>query len=253
MILQVRRATKSFDAGDSNAKRKTIFHDLSLDIDEREVVTVLGPSGCGKTTLVRMVAGFERADSGEILFDGAPVTRPGPDRVMVFQQPGLYPWLDVRRNVAFGLRAASRQVDWHRVDAIIDTVGLASYAHYAPYELSGGMQQRVALARSLVMRPRMLLMDEPFAALDAHLRRGMQNFLLELCAEFDITELFITHDVEEALVIGERVVVMGTAPGRILGELDARAVRPLGDDIIDDPQYRERHRTAVAMLESGQP
>ncbi|HUV58408.1 MAG TPA: ABC transporter ATP-binding protein [Acidimicrobiales bacterium] len=247
------RVTKSFDSGDSRKTRKTIFEDLSLAIDERDVVTVLGPSGCGKTTLLRMIAGFEQPDRGQVLFDGAPVRGPGPDRVVVFQQPGLYPWLDVRHNIAFGLRNASRQVDWKRVDAIIDTVGLDGYGRYAPYELSGGMQQRVALARSLIMHPRMLLMDEPFAALDAHLRRSMQNFLLELCAEFEITVLFITHDVEEAIVVGQRVVVMGSSPGRILGELDAREVRPLGDDIIDDPRYRELRRTAVDLLGSGQP
>jgi NitT/TauT family transport system ATP-binding protein len=252
LILQVERVTKSFENGESLRKRKTIFEDLSLNLEERDVVTVLGPSGCGKTTLLRMIAGFDKPDRGQMLFEGVPISAPGPDRVVVFQQPGLYPWLDVRHNIAFGLRNASRRVDWSSVDAIIDTVGLAGYGKYAPYELSGGMQQRVALARSLIMRPKMLLMDEPFAALDAHLRRGMQNFLIELCAEFEITVLFITHDVEEAIVVGQRVVVMGTSPGRILGELDAREVKPLGDDIIDDPNYRSLRREVVEMLGSGQ-
>lgn len=253
MILQVQGITKSFEGSDSQRRRKTIFENLSLELQERDVVTVLGPSGCGKTTLLRLVAGFEAPDHGSILFDGAKITGPGPDRVVVFQQSGLYPWLDVRHNVAFGLRNKGRHLDWDLVDKIIDTVGLSGFGSYAPYELSGGMQQRVALARSLVMRPRMLLMDEPFAALDAHLRRGMQNFLIELCAEFQITVLFITHDVEEALVVGDRVVVMGSSPGRILGELDARAVVPAGDDIIDDPIYRDLRRDAVNLLGSGQP
>ncbi len=213
-------------------------------------MTVLDPTGCGKTTHMRMVAGFEGADSGDILIDASKVMGPGPDRVTVFQQPGLYPWLNVRHDVAFGLRTTSRHVDWTRVDAIISTAGLSDYGTYAPYELSGGVQQRVALARSLVMRPGMLLMDEPFAALDAHLRRGMQNFLLELCAEFETTVLFVTHDVEEVLVIGERVVVMGTSPGRIL---DARAVHPLRDDVIDNPHYRELRPKAVELLGLGRP
>ena len=250
MILQVERIAKTFDNGESPRRRKTIFEDLTLSLEERDFVTVLGPSGCGKTTLLRMIAGFERPDRGQVLFNGIPVTGPGPDRVVVFQQSGLFPWLDVRHNVAFGLRNSTRHVDWSKVDTIIDAVGLSGYGHYAPYELSGGMQQRVALARSLIMHPEMLLMDEPFAALDAHLRRGMQNFLIDLCQEFQITVLFITHDVEEAIVLGQRVVIMGSSPGRILGELDARDVRPLGDDIVDDPNYRELRRKAVDLLGS---
>ena len=248
MILQVERIAKSFDSGESQRKRKTIFEDLSLNLEERDFVTVLGPSGCGKTTLLRMIAGFDQPDRGQMLFNGSPITGPGPDRVVVFQQAGLYPWLDVRHNIAFGLRNSSRRVDWTKVDAMVDAVGLSRYGNYASYELSGGMQQRVALARSLIMHPQMLLMDEPFAALDAHLRRGMQNFLIELCAEFQITVLFITHDVEEAIVLGQRVVIMGSSPGRILGELDARNVKPLGDDIVDDPNYRDLRRKVVEML-----
>jgi NitT/TauT family transport system ATP-binding protein len=250
LILQVERITKSFDSGDSRRARRTVLEDFTLDLEERAFVTVLGPSGCGKTTLLRLIAGFERPDSGRLLFAGEPIVGPGPDRVVVFQQPGLYPWLDVRQNIAWGLRTAKRQVDWTKVDGIIDTVGLSGFAHFAPYELSGGMQQRVALARSLVMRPKMLLMDEPFAALDAHLRRSMQVFLLELCREFEITVLFITHDVEEAIVLGERLVVMGSSPGRILGELSVQEVEPCGDDIIDNPLYRDLRHEAVELLKA---
>ncbi|NNN02103.1 MAG: ABC transporter ATP-binding protein [Acidimicrobiaceae bacterium] len=241
---------KSFEGGDAQRRRKTIFEDLSLNLQERDFVTILGPSGCGKTTLLRLIAGFEKPDRGKLVFNGNPIKGPGPDRVVVFQQSGLYPWLDVRHNISFGLRNSTRKVDWKAVDEMVEAVGLTGFETYAPYELSGGMQQRVALARSLIMHPQMLLMDEPFAALDAHLRRSMQNFLIELCARFETTVLFITHDVEEAIVLGQRVLIMGSSPGRILGELDSREVKPLGDDIIDDPTYRELRRRAVQMLDS---
>jgi NitT/TauT family transport system ATP-binding protein len=182
------------------------------------------------------------------VFDGARVAGPAPDRVVVFQQPGLYPWLDVRHNVAFGLRLKHRRIDWAPVEEILEIVGLKDFATHAANELSGGMQQRVALARSLVMRPKMLLMDEPFAALDAHLRRAMQSFLLELCKEIRTTVLFITHDIEEAIVLAERVVVLGSSPGRILGELRTQKVEPDNEGLLDNPHYRELRRQAVILL-----
>jgi NitT/TauT family transport system ATP-binding protein len=254
MGLQVERITKSFESDDGRLARRQILEDFSLGLEDHEFVSVLGPSGCGKTTLLRLVAGFDLPDSGEIIFDGAPVTGPAPDRVVVFQQAGLLPWLDVRHNVAFGLRLKKRRIDWAPVDEILEIVGLKDFARHAPHELSGGMQQRVALARSLVMRPKMLLMDEPFAALDAHLRHAMQEFLLDLWKEIRTTVLFITHDIEEAIVLGERVVVLGSSPGRILGELDSRDIRPSQLDLLDNADYRAlRHRAVTYLSEATEP
>jgi NitT/TauT family transport system ATP-binding protein len=248
LILEVESITKTFESTDERRERRPVFEDFSLQLKNHEFVSVLGPSGCGKTTLLRLIAGFEQPDSGHIVFDGEPVTGPAPDRVVVFQQPGLYPWLDVRHNVAFGLRLQQRRIDWTPVDEILEIVGLREFSRHAPHELSGGMQQRVALARSLVMRPKMLLMDEPFAALDSHLRHAMQDFLLDLWKEIRTTVLFITHDIEEAIVLGERVVVLGSSPGRILGELATHDVRPSKLDLLDNEDYRDLRRQAVSML-----
>lgn len=247
-MLHVDRVFKTFDGDDSRRVTHPVFEGFSLDIADGEFVAVLGPSGCGKTTLLRMIAGFESPDSGRIVFDGGDVVGPASDRVVVFQQPGLFPWLDVRRNVAFGLQLRGRRIDWTPVDEILATVGLTEFARHAPYELSGGMQQRVALARSLVMRPKMLLMDEPFAALDAHLRHAMQVFLRDLWLDVRTTILFITHDVEEAIVLAERVVVLGSNPGRILGELDARDVHPGSVDLLDNADYRRLRHRVVELL-----
>lgn len=248
MILRVERISKSFEGDAERRERRPVFEDFSLELKEHEFVSVLGPSGCGKTTLLRLIAGFDQPDDGRIVFDGELVKGPAPDRTVVFQQPGLYPWLDVRHNVAFGLRLQRRHIDWTPVEEILEIVGLTGFSRHAPHELSGGMQQRVALARSLVMRPKMLLMDEPFAALDSHLRHAMQDFLLELWKEIRTTVLFITHDIEEAIVLGERVVVLGSAPGRILGELESRGVRPSKLDLLDNDDYRELRRRAVSLL-----
>ena len=248
MVLRVDQVSKTFDSDDARRSTHQVFDEFSLDIADGEFVAVLGPSGCGKTTLLRMIAGFDRPDAGRVIFDGSDVTGPASDRVVVFQQPGLFPWMDVRHNVAFGLQLGRRRIDWRPVDEILATVGLSEFAGHAPYELSGGMQQRVALARSLVMRPKMLLMDEPFAALDAHLRHAMQVFLRELWLEIRTTVLFITHDVEEAIVLAERVVVLGSNPGRILGELDVRDVHPSSADLLDNAHYRRLRHRAIELL-----
>jgi len=227
-----------------------VLDDVSLDLEENELVTVLGPSGCGKSTLLRLVAGLEHPDRGRLIFDGKEITGPGSDRVVVFQQSGLYPWLDVRHNIAFGLKLANRKVNWGDVDAMIETVGLTGFGKHATYELSGGMQQRAALARSLIMKPKMLLLDEPFGALDAHLRRSMQEFLLELWDEIDTTILFITHDIDEALLLGDRVVEMGAQPGRIVEEIDVPFRRPRSLELSDDPAFRKLRAHATSLLRS---
>jgi len=190
--------------------------EVSLTIEDGTFVTILGASGCGKSTLLNMLAGLSPASAGRMLIDGAPIKKPGPDRVVVFQQPGLYPWLSLRDNIAFGLRMRDgRRIDWKHVDELIDVIGLKGFETHRPYELSGGMQQRVAIARALVMQPRVLLMDEPFGALDAQTRRTMQQFLLDLWERIRATVVFITHDIDEAILLGERLVVMSARPGRV--------------------------------------
>jgi NitT/TauT family transport system ATP-binding protein len=197
---------------------------VSLEVAAGEFVTVVGASGCGKSTLLRMIAGLEAYTGGEIEAGGAPVTGPGADRAMVFQNYSLYPWLTVMRNIKF-----ARQLQVHirdrtsadvdaasgRADALLQLMGLEQVADAYPSQLSGGMQQRVAIARALMTRPRILLMDEPFGALDAQTREVMHDLILHVCALESCTVVFVTHDVDEAIYLGRRVVVMAPRPGRI--------------------------------------
>ncbi|MFI0479635.1 ABC transporter ATP-binding protein [Actinomadura sp. 9N215] len=191
---------------------------IDADIAGGEFVTIVGPSGCGKSTLLRLVAGFARPTGGEVAVAGEPVTGPGPDRGVVFQQPRLFPWLNLRRNVEFGLRmtgapAARRR---SRTAELLDLVGLSESAARLPHELSGGMQQRAAIARALAPGPRILLMDEPFAALDALTRERLQEELRRIWRRTGTTILFVTHSVDEAVVLGTRIIALSRRPGRIV-------------------------------------
>ncbi|MBK0401233.1 ABC transporter ATP-binding protein [Limibaculum sp. M0105] len=190
---------------------------VSIDLKAGELLSVLGPSGCGKTTLLNIVAGFLAPTEGQVRLGDTPVTGPGPERGMVFQQGALFEWMSVRDNVAFGPRMKGRRErDWARdVDHLLDVVGLRDFKEKAIYELSGGMQQRVALARCLANEPDVILMDEPLGALDALTREKMQGLVLKLWNETGRTIILITHSVEEALLLGERLIVMAPRPGRI--------------------------------------
>ena len=223
-LLQVRDLTLEYRAERRNVRAT---HEVSFDVQQGDRFVLLGASGCGKSSLLKSIAGFLPPRSGDILLQGQPVTEPGPDRVVVFQEfDQLPPWKRVLDNVAFGL-IASRQCGKdearERAAQALATVGLTRAADAYPHQLSGGMKQRVAIARALAMRPRVLLMDEPFAALDALTRRGLQEELLRLWQELRFTLLFVTHSIEEALLVGNRILLLSPHPGRVRAELDAEA------------------------------
>ena len=222
--INFKNVDKIFGTSSSNGKA---LDNISLLIAEKEFVAIVGPSGCGKTTCLRMVAGFELPSAGVVSVSGKPVTRPGPDRAVVFQQFALFPWKTVRENLDIGLRNKNLPADERRnlIAAALELMNLASHADAYPHQLSGGMQQRVAIARAYVLDPDVLLMDEPFGALDAQTRVVMQEELVRLSRVNPRTVLFITHAVEEAVYLADRVVVMTRRPGRIKEVLDIRSIR----------------------------
>jgi NitT/TauT family transport system ATP-binding protein len=201
---------------------------VDLHVDPGEIVCIVGASGCGKSTLLRIVAGLESSTSGNVDIDAEPIIGPGPDRGMVFQSYTLFPWRTVASNVAFGLECMSmpRRARADRVAELLEIVGLTSHAKNLPNELSGGMRQRVAIARAMAPEPDILLLDEPFGALDAQTRRVMQDFLLTVWRRTRSTILFVTHDIDEALYLGQRIYVLSSHPGRVQTCIDV----PFGDD-----------------------
>ncbi|VFM97681.1 MAG: taurine transport system ATP-binding protein [Candidatus Kentron sp. G] len=213
--LSIDHVSMSFETPDGAVVQA--LEDVSLDLKQGELLSVLGPSGCGKTTLLNIVAGFLAPTGGRVLLDGRIVAGPHPERGMVFQQGALFEWMNVRKNVAFGpsMKGMAKRAADEIVDRLLDTVGLGDFKDKAVYELSGGMQQRVALARCLANDPDVILMDEPLGALDALTREKMQGLVLNLWKETGKTIILITHSVEEALLLGERLVVMAPRPGRI--------------------------------------
>ncbi|HEY8898978.1 MAG TPA: ABC transporter ATP-binding protein [Chthoniobacterales bacterium] len=236
VILQVQDLEKAFGTGD---ERHVVFNNVSLNIHRREFITVIGPSGCGKSTLARIVAGLDESTGGNILLDGHPVSGPGPDRGMVFQGYTLFPWLTVKRNVMFGLemRGKTKATAESEARSWIDMVGLAKFENSYPHELSGGMKQRVAIARALANEPRILLMDEPFGALDAMTRCKMQNYLLQIWKKVDVTILFITHDLDEAIYLSDRILVLGTNPGGVREVIENAVPRPRSVHQLLSPEF----------------
>ena len=217
----------------------TAVSQVSFGIRPSEFVSLLGPSGCGKTTVLRMVAGLTKPDAGRVLVNGSPVVGAGPDRAMVFQHAALLPWLDVTGNVAFGLRLQKLPAAKisGRVAELIELVGLRGFERHLPKELSGGMQQRVGLARALAVDPKILLLDEPFGALDEITRRQMQDELLRIWAAERKTSLFVTHSVEEAIILSDRILVMATRPGRVVADLAVDLPRPRSRGLEDSPEF----------------
>ena len=220
-----------------------VLDDLSLFVDHGEIVCLVGRSGSGKSTVLNIVAGFLAPERGRCLLAGAPVTGPGPDRCVVFQEDALFPWLTVRENIGFGLRGPAwpRDVISREVDRFLALVGLEAYSDYLPRALSGGMKQRVALARVLVRAPRILLMDEPFGALDPHTREEMQELLVRLAGQHGQTVLFVTHDVAEAVSLADRVLMLDGQSGRIGRELAMDLARPRDRT---DPEF---HRSCALL------
>lgn len=225
MPLQFSGIRKTFG---TPAKEVVAVENLSLQVEDGEFVCILGPSGCGKSTLLFMAAGLEAYSGGTITVDGKPVTKPGADRGMLFQQFALYPWLSARKNVEFGLslRGVAPEERWRKAKRWLDLMGLTSFADAYPHTLSGGMQQRIAIARLLVNDPNIMLMDEPFAALDAQTRVVLGEELVRVWQESRRTVLFVTHSVDEAILLSDRLVVMTQRPGRIKADLRIGLPRP---------------------------
>jgi NitT/TauT family transport system ATP-binding protein len=224
-ILEVRDLGKRFRSqqGETEALRG-----INFSVRRREFVCVIGPSGCGKSTLIRILAGLESHTSGDVLLDGKPVKGPGQDRGMVFQGYSLFPWLTVKQNVMFGPQIKGEGRDQASRDAQLwlELVGLEKFADAYPHQLSGGMRQRVAIARALVNQPRILLMDEPFGALDAQTRTKMQSHLIDIWRNIDVTVLFITHDLDEAIYLADRILVLKAHPGEVQEVIEVPVPRP---------------------------
>lgn len=230
-MIKVDSLTKSFVGQDGSVVNA--LSGVDLTVTDNEFLTVLGPSGCGKTTLLKAIAGLIPWNSGEITIDGTPVRGPGPDRAMVFQNFALLPWATVMENVSFGLQLKGVAKSERRAKAadLIEMVGLAGFESKRPNELSGGMQQRVGIARALAVEPKILLMDEPFGAVDEQTRRLLQEELLAIWEQTRLTVVFITHSMEEAVLLGDRVVLMSARPGRIAEIVDVPLERPRSTDI----------------------
>lgn len=225
VVLDIDRLGKTFDSAKG---RTTALQDVSFEVHRKEFVSVIGPSGCGKSTLIRILAGLDQPSSGHVLLDGERVEGPCKDRGMVFQGYTLFPWLCVRDNVTFGPRMAGMSTAKANEKALewLDVIGLRKFADHYPDQLSGGMKQRVAIARALANQPRILLMDEPFGALDAQTRAGMQSHLIKVWDSVDLTILFITHDLDEAVYLSDRIVVLAAHPGRIHEVIEVPVARP---------------------------
>lgn len=235
VILEVKGLNKHYPRADKSPV--TALRDINFKVHRREFVCVIGPSGCGKSTLIRILAGLESLSSGTVSLDGKSVEGPGPDRGMVFQGYTLFPWLTVKKNVMFGLQMKGVAYPESEAMQWIDLVGLTKFADAYPDQLSGGMKQRVAIARALANQPRILLMDEPFGALDAQTRNKMQSYLLQIWHNIDITILFITHDLDEAIYLADRILVLKANPGEVAELIEVPVPRPRNPEQLIAPEF----------------
>ena len=253
--IHVSRLTKQFDVRDTKNKgavqQFTAIENMEFTIKEGEFITIVGPSGCGKSTLLDLLGGLTTATSGRILIDGREITGPGLDRGIVFQQYALFPWKTARGNIEVGLEAKGiPKSQWkEQSNHYLELVGLSKFADRYPHELSGGMKQRVAIARSLAFNPDVLLMDEPFAALDAQTRESLQTELLRIWEKTKKTIIFITHGIDEAVYLGQRVVVLSPNPGRVKKIVDIPLKNRLADaDIKSNPDFVKARREVWSLL-----
>lgn len=246
--LQAIDLTKIFDDGKKGPV--TAIDHVNLEVKDGEFVMIVGPSGCGKTTLINILGGLNTATSGEVLLDGKPVQGPGADRGMVFQGYSLFPWLTVQKNVEFGLKMKRMPKVERETQAkkFIDLVGLNGFENALPKQLSGGMKQRVAIARTLANEPEILLMDEPFGALDAQTRVVMQELLADISKKTKTTILFITHDIDEAVLLGDRIYVMSRRPGTIREVLDVNLPGVRSHESLVLPEFLETKKKIMDML-----
>lgn len=245
-FLEISQISKYF--GDKHTRR-CVLSNINLQIQPGEFVCLLGPSGCGKSTLLNSIAGFIKPDSGLISVDDQRVMKPGPDRGFVFQKNSLLPWMTLEQNVGYGLKIQGlppKQIT-SRVNHILDLVGLLAYRQSYPHQLSGGMQQRGSIVRALITKPKVLLMDEPFGAVDAQTRVILQEMLLSIWAKVGITIVFVTHDIDEAVLLADRIVVMGVNPGHIKEIFDVSLKRPRSADSTFLDEFRE---TKLRVLRS---
>ncbi len=243
-LVEVDRVSIVFGKGRQGFKA---VEETSIRVEPGEFVCILGPSGCGKSTLLNTIAGYTKPHSGEVRVDGEVVQGPGPDRGMVFQQYSLFPWKTVKENVAFGPKIAGKPAD-AVANTFLEMVGLSRFANRYPAELSGGMQQRVGIARALANYPRVLLMDEPFGALDSQTRVMMQENLLKIWNDFGTTVIFVTHDVDEAIFLADRVLIMSASPGRIIVDLKVELDRPRLPEMTAEDAFLELRKKCLAYI-----
>jgi NitT/TauT family transport system ATP-binding protein len=246
-MIEIRGVHKEFVKGE---RRVVALQDIDLTVAEREFVAILGPSGCGKSTLLNMVAGFDLPTQGSVKVAKEEIIAPAPSRGVVFQEPALFPWLTVMDNVVFGPKTVGQRAADYRPRAaqIIEQIGLSGFEASYPAELSGGMRQRVGIARVLIMEPKVLLMDEPFGSLDAQTRTLMQELLLSLWERHQQTVLFITHDIEEAVLLADRVCVMTARPGRIKKSIQVRMPRPRSIESTTSPEFNALRREVLDLI-----
>jgi NitT/TauT family transport system ATP-binding protein len=246
-VIEIDGVSKEFAKA---GRRVLALQDIGLQVAEREFAAILGPSGCGKSTLLNMVAGFDRPTSGSVRVAGEEIMAPSPRRAVVFQEPALFPWLTVMGNVLFGPKTQRQPVGetLARAAQIIEQVGLQGFEASYPAELSGGMRQRVGIARVLIMQPQVLLMDEPFGSLDAQTRSLMQELLLRVWERHHQTVLFVTHDIEEALLLSDRVCVMTARPGCIKKSIEVTIPRPRAIEVTTSSEFNALRREVLALI-----
>lgn len=231
--------SKVYQKSGSSGQPTLAIESLNVAINKAEIVSILGPTGCGKSTAMNMIAGFEFPSGGQVRLDNKPIVAPGPDRAVVFQQASLFPWLTVFENVTFGVksRGISPDVYVKKAEHLLAAVKLTGFEKHYPYQLSGGMQQRVQIARALISEPEVLLMDEPFGALDSQTRLMMQELVLQLWVEYQPTIIFITHDVAEAIFVSDRILLMSRRPGKVKLAVEVDEPKPRGDDFLRSSKF----------------